>query len=281
MNYFSDISDLVIVWAKTHLLPMILIIVVAFVAKKISGSLIEKLVRKVIVRGNLSSEAEIKRENTIIRIATSVVGILIWIVAAVMVLSEAGIDIGPILAGLGVAGVAFGFGAQYLIRDLISGLFMLIENQYRVGDVVCFGDTCGAVEDISMRMTTLRDAEGTVHHISNGSIGVVSNKSKFFSKANVDIGIAYEADIDEAINVVNRVGKEISESSEWGNKINEAPKFLRITDLADSAVVIRVTAETKPGEQWAVAGEIRKRLKLAFDKAGIEIPFPQRVIHKK
>lgn len=198
-----------------------------------------------------------------------------------MILQEAGIAIGPLLAAAGIAGLAFGFGGQYLIRDLISGLFIIMENQYRIGDVVCFDGTCGLVEDISMRMTTLRDLDGVVHHVPHGEVKKVSNLSKKFSRVNLNIGISYNSSLEKVITVVNKVGRELADDPKWKEHILKAPQFLRVDDFGDSAIIIKILGETKPIKQWEVAGEFRKRLKLAFDREGIEIPFPQRVVHQK
>ncbi|MBU2220830.1 mechanosensitive ion channel family protein, partial [Patescibacteria group bacterium] len=205
--------------------------------------------------------------------------ILVWIIALMMLLSEFGIAIGPILAAAGVVGLALGFGGQYLIRDLISGIFILLENQYRTGDVVCFDTTCGLVEHLSLRMTTLRDLDGTVHHVPHGEIHTVSNLSKGFSRVNLNIGIGYSSKLDHVIEVVNRVGKELAEDPVWKTQILKAPEFLRVEEFADSAIIIKILGETLPIKQWDVAGELRMRLKIAFDAEGIEIPFPQRVTH--
>ena len=140
-----------------------------------------------------------------------------------MILSEIGIAIGPLMAAAGIAGLAFGFGGQYLIRDIISGLFITIENQYRVNDVVCFDGTCGLVEDITLRMTTLRDLDGTVHHVPHGEIKKVSNLSKYFSRVNLDIGIAYDSNLEKVISVINQVGNELAQDPEWKDKIIKAP----------------------------------------------------------
>ena len=207
-------------------------------------------------------------------------GVLIIVVAGLMVLSEIGVAIGPLLAAAGVAGVAIGFGGQYLIRDLISGLFIILENQYRVGDVVCFGDTCGLVETLSLRATTMRDLDGTVHHVPHGEITKVANLSKKFARVNLNIGVSYVADLEQVEKLVNEVGEDLAQDPAWADKIIEPPRFVRVEDFADSAVIIKILGDTKPIEQWAVAGELRKRLKIAFDKAGIEIPFPQRVVHQ-
>lgn len=202
-----------------------------------------------------------------------------WLIAFMMIISEFGLNIGPVLAAAGIIGLAFGFGGQYLIRDVISGLFIILENQYRVGDVVCLGEKCGLVEDINLRLTTIRDLDGTVHHIPNGEIKSASNLSKYFSRVNLNIGISYNSNLEKVIAVVNKVGNDLSEDPQWKDQIKKAPQFLRVDDFADSAVVIKILGETEPLKQWDVAGELRKRLKIAFDKEGIEIPFPQRVVH--
>lgn len=262
-------------------LKIIAILFVVYLIKKFANGFIEKIIRKVIVSDHfLPKEAEKKREDTLIRIISSAVGVIIWLMAGLIIFQELGIAIGPFLAVAGIAGLAFGFGGQYLIRDFISGLFIIFENQYRVGDFVCFNDTCGSVEDISLRMTTLRDLDGTVHYVPHGEIKKVSNFSKYFARVNLNIGIAYSSDLEKVIKVVNQVGKEIAEDSNWKDFILKPPQFLRVDDFADSAIIIKILGDTKPNKQWEVAGELRKRLKIAFDKEGIEIPFPQRVIHQ-
>lgn len=155
-----------------------------------------------------------------------------------------------------------------------------MENQYRVGDVVCFDGTCGLVEDISLRMTTLRDLDGTVHHVPHGEIKQVSNLSKYFARVNLNISVSYNSNLEQVITVVNRVGRELAEDPHWKEHILEAPQFLRVDNFADSAIIIKILGKTRPIKQWDVAGELRKRIKIAFDKEGIEIPFPQRVIHQ-
>ena len=252
-----------------------------FFVRRFAGIFIEKIIQKVIVSDHfLTKEARKKREDTLIQIFTTSLSILIWIIAPLMVLQEIGIAIAPLIAAAGIAGLAFGFGGQYLIRDLISGLFIIMENQYRIGDVVCFDETCGLVEDISMRMTTLRDLDGTVHHVPHGEIKKVSNLSKHYSRVNLNIGIAYNSDLEKVITVINNVGEELAKDPQWKEFILKPPQFLRVDDFADSAIIVKILGETKPIKQWDVTGELRKRLKVAFDRGGIEIPFPQRVIHQ-
>lgn len=281
IEFIQQYIQFLLPWFMDHGIKIAVILAVAYVIKKISGKFFERVMRRIITSGHfLSKEAEQKRENTVIRIINGAVGILIWIVAGLMILSEAGIEIMPLLAAAGIAGLAIGFGGQYLIRDLISGLFIILENQYRISDVVCFDGTCGLVEDISLRMTTLRDLDGTVHHIPHGEIKKVSNLSKYFARVNLNIGVSYASDLEHVIATVNRVGKELAEDSAWSNAIIKPPQFLRVENFADSAIEIKILGETKPLKQWDVTGEFRKRLKIAFDRAGIEIPFPQRVIHQ-
>ncbi len=254
----------------------------AFLIRQISRLVIGKVVRATVVPDDhVTDEAEKKREDTIIHVFSGAFGVVLWTAAAMMIVSEFGIDIGPLIAGAGIIGVAVGFGGQYLIRDVISGLFMILENQYRVGDSVCLNDTCGVVEEISLRVTVLRDLDGVVHHIPNGEIKLTSNKSKSFSRINLNVGISYESDLKKAIATIEDVGKKMAKDRTWKTKLKKRPTFLRVDDLADSAVVLKIVGETKPGDQWAVTGELRKRIKLAFDKAGITIPYPQLTIHQK
>ena len=267
-------------WLYNHGVKIIAIIFAAYLIRKFVRAFIEKIVRKIVISDYfLTKEAEKKREDTLIRIFTTSLGILIWLLALLMILQEAGIAIMPLLAAAGIAGLAFGFGGQYLIRDLISGLFIIMENQYRIGDVVCFDGTCGLVENISMLMTTLRDLDGVVHHVPHGEIKKISNLSKHFARVNLNIGISYSSNLERVISVVNKVGKELAEDPAWKEYILKPPQFLRVDDFGESAIIIKILGETKPIKQWDVAGELRKRLKVAFDKEGIEIPFPQRVIH--
>lgn len=280
-EFFQKFIDNLIPWLAVHGIKILGIIIGAFVFAKIGKIFVEKFVRKVIISDHfLNKEAERKREDTLISIFANVLKIIIWIVALMMILAEFGVNIGPIIAGAGIVGLAVGFGAQNLIKNFISGFFIILENQYRVDDIVCLNDTCGLVEDITLRMTVLRDLDGTVHHIPNGDISKASNKSKFFARVNLDIGVGYNSDLEKVIKVVNKVGKDLAKDSEWKDAIIEPPQFLRVNDFGDSAIEIKILGDTKPLKQWDVTGELRKRLKVAFDKEGIEIPFPQRVIHQ-
>jgi small-conductance mechanosensitive channel len=276
----EKIASQITPWLFTSGIRILVILIVVFLINRFGASFIERIIRKVVRTNHFSSkEAEKKRENTLINVFSMTLKVFVWIIAFMMVISELGINIGPILAAAGVAGLAFGFGGQYLIRDVISGLFIILENQYRVGDIVCLGEKCGLVEDINLRLTTLRDLDGTVHHIPNGEIKSASNLSKYFSRVNLDIGVSYSSNLEKVIEVVNKVGSDLAQDPQWKGQIRKAPQFLRVDDFADSAVIIKILGETEPLKQWDVAGELRKRLKIAFDREGIKIPFPQRVIH--
>jgi small-conductance mechanosensitive channel len=189
------------------------------------------------------------------------------------------VPVGPMLAGFGVVGIAVGFGAQYLVRDLIAGLFILWENQYRVGDVARVADVGGLVEQVTLRKTVLRDLDGIVHHIPNGEIRVASNYTRHFSRVNLDVSVAYGTDLDHAISVINRVGQELAADENWRERIVTPPQALRVNNFGSSGIDIKILGDVKPMEQWAVTGELRLRLKRAFDAEGIEIPWPHTKVY--
>jgi len=273
-------AELIIPWLLSHGIKIAIIGVGAFVLNRIGSKIIKRTIRIAVVPDSaMSEEAEHKREDTLIRIFNGVLNISILLIALMMILKEAGLDIAPILAGAGIVGLAFGFGGQYLIKDIISGLFIILENQYRIGDVININGTGGLVEDISLRMTTIRDMNGTVHHIPHGEIKIVSNLSKNFARVNLEIGIAYDSNLEHVIETINKTGNELAEDPLFKDSILKTPQFLRINEFADSSIIVKVVGDTKPLKQWEISGEMRKRLKIAFDKEGIEIPFPQTVIH--
>ncbi len=279
-EHLTEWSSKIVPWLLLHGIKIAVVVSIGLVLYRISTKLIEKAVRTAIVNDErMSPLAESMREDTLIRIFTGLAHIVILLITVLMVLQEMGLMIGPILAGAGIAGLAFGFGGQYLIRDVISGLFIIIENQYRIGDVVSFDGTGGLVEDISLRMTTIRDLDGTVHHIPHGEIKRVSNLTKNFSRVNMNIGISYSANLEHVVSVINKVGNELAADEKWKADIIQPPQFLRVDSFDASSISIKILGETQPIRQWDVAGELRKRLKVAFDKEGIEIPFPQRVVH--
>lgn len=273
-------ADTIVPWLYDHGPRIIFIFVGAIALYYLSKRFIVKVVRAAVIgQFQESEEAEVKREDTLIKIFIWTARLIIVGVAIMLFLHELAIPIGPMLAGAGILGLALGFGGQYMIRDFITGFFIILENQYRIGDVVSLDQTTGKVEDVSLRMTKLRDLDGVVHHVPHGDVKRVSNASKSFSRINLDIGIAYDADLEKVIEVVNRVGREMAEDPVWKTMITLPPQFLRVQNFADSSVVLKILGETLPTRQWEVTGELRKRIKIAFDKEGIEIPFPQRVVH--
>ncbi len=282
LDSLQNFTNSLIPWFVSQGLRIAIILIAAYLVQKFGNKFVEKIVRKTVISDHfLTKEAEKKREDTLIRVFAGALKVIVWLVVIFIILSELGIDIAPLLAGAGIAGVALGFGAQYVVRNFLAGLFLILENQYRVGDVVCLDDTCGSVEDITLRRTILRDLDGTVHNVPNGEIKRSSNLSKDFSRVNLNIGVSYSANLEKVIETVNQVGRELAEDSFWKDAIKSAPQFLRVNDFADSAVIIKILGETQPLKQWDVLGELRKRIKVAFDREGIEIPFNQIVVHQK
>jgi small conductance mechanosensitive channel len=197
----------------------------------------------------------------------------------VVILTEVGVEIAPILAGAGIAGLAVGFGAQNLVRDVISGFFIVLENQVRIGDVAVINGTGGLVESISFRTMVLRDMSGVVHVFPNGAISTLANMTKGWSAFVLNMGIAYEQDTDEAVEVMKEVHAEMRKDPDWSSKLISDIEVFGVDDFGESSVTIKVRLKTLPIHQWSVGREYRRRLKKAFDQRGIVIPFPQRTLH--
>ena len=206
-----------------------------------------------------------------------ITGVLVAIFGT-MVLSQVGVNIAPIIASAGIIGIALGFGAQSLVKDFLSGIFMIFEDQFGVGDVVDVGEAIGTIEAVSLRVTRLRDLDGTVWYVPNGEILRVGNKSQNWSRAVVDVGVGYDEDLARAKRVLGEVARDLWKDDDYRNVIIEAPEVTGVEALTADAVTLRVLVKTAPMEQWAVARELRQRIKARFDHEGIEIPFPQRVV---
>jgi small conductance mechanosensitive channel len=219
------------------------------------------------------------RAKTLARITNNFISIAIVTVGVFLILSEVGIQIGPLLAAAGIAGLAIGFGAQSLVKDFLSGFFILLENQYRVGDVVKIGELSGVVEKMTLRITALRDLQGVVHFIPNGEIKSVSNMTYQWSRMLVEVGVAYKESVDRVIETLKTLCAEFYADEPWNTDLLEEPQVAGVEALADSQVTIRVMAKTKPLKQWDAMREFRRRVKNRFDELGIEIPFPQRTVH--
>jgi len=199
---------------------------------------------------------------------------IIWVVAVFMVLPEFNINIGPLLAGAGVIGIAIGFGAQGLIRDILAGLFIILEDQYAVGDWVQIAGVDGEVEYLGLRRTVLRDFNGTNHTIPNGEVKIASNFSKDWACVNLDISVGYGEDLDRVAEVLDRICEDMAAEDDWKRFIVETPRVLRVQNFGDSGIDMKVWGKTRPMMQWAVTGELRRRVKKTFDEEGIEIPWP-------
>jgi len=218
-------------------------------------------------------EAE-KRVKTLGNLLMKAASVAVFIIALMMILKEVGMDIAPIIAGAGIVGLAVGFGAQNLVRDVISGFFMIMENQVRVGDVAVINGTGGLVEEINLRTIVLRDLEGTVHVFPNGTINTLSNMSKGWSRYVVDVGVAYKENVDHVIQVLKEIGEGLSRDESFGPLILEPLQVLGVDDFGSSQVTIKCAIKTQPLKQWDVGRELRRRIKNTFDQKGIEIPFP-------
>ena len=221
------------------------------------------------------AEQRARTLGALLRYATTIV---IAAIALLMVLSELGVDIAPLIAGAGVVGIALGFGAQSLVKDFLSGMFMLMEDQYGVGDIIDVGEASGTVEQVTLRVTMLRDVEGTVWYVPNGEIRRVGNLSQLWSRIVLDVEVAYATDIEAASAVIIGVAEEEWRQQRPGATIIERPELWGLERFDPSAIVIRLAVKTRPGEQWAAARALRASLKAAFDEAGIVIPFPQQTV---
>jgi small-conductance mechanosensitive channel len=270
-------------WLLTHGLRILLILLLAVV-----GDLVLRVLVPHVIRPAVTRQMKDKPEEEIQQRIHTLVGVLrgsgrfvlvVW--ALFTILPELGVNVTPILASVGIAGVALGFGAQSLVKDVISGLFILIENQYSKGDVVTVAGISGLVEEVGLRRTVLRDLDGIVHHVPNGQIAVASNLTQEWSRVNMNVSVAYGEDLDKVFEVINRVGHEMAADAEFGPLILKAPQVLRVDAFEDSGIAIKILGDTEPIRQWDVMGELRKRLKKAFDEEGIEIPFPHVVVVTK
>ena len=223
-----------------------LIFLGAWVIVRFGSVAIRKTVAKSVrPTAHQSRAEEVKREETVIQIVSGALNIIVWPLTFILIIAQFGVNVGPLIAGAGVVGVALGFGAQSLVKDIISGLFIIAENQYGVGDVVDLDGTTGQVQHITLRSTVLRDLDGIVHHVPNGTIERASNYSSEHSGMNLNIGIAYDSDLEKAIKIVNRVGKELAKDSDWQDIILETPYFLRVDNLGDSSVDLKIVGTRK------------------------------------
>ncbi|WP_460051448.1 mechanosensitive ion channel family protein [Spirochaeta dissipatitropha] len=279
-NYLYRYAEVLNTWVLRDLPAALMLILSFFILRLAVGAFFRQTRNYLLQRAELSPDTDTeeagKRINTLISIASGAVRILLWFLLLMLLLPRFGVNVGPILASAGILGLAIGFGAQELVRDVISGFFILLENQIRTGDVAVINGTGGVVEKIELRTTCLRDASGVVHVFQNGKINSLSNMTKEWSAIVLDIGVAYKEDVRRVMQVMQEVGDELQALPEWGDKIIAPIEVQGLNDFADSALVIRARIKTRPIQQWAVGREYRRMLKERFDKEDIEIPFPHR-----
>jgi small conductance mechanosensitive channel len=258
-------------WIFSRGLKILVVITLAFLSSK-AGDL---MLAYGFARLEKTKDGEmIKRTHTLKSVILNALNVLFFCIAGLMILDTLEIDIKPILATAGVLGVAVGFGSQQLIRDIINGFFILLDDQIRVGDVVEIAGKAGLVENVNLRITTLRDLAGNVHYVRNGDITVVTNMTKEWSRYVFEIGVAYRENVDEVIAVLRQVDADLRQDPKFGPDILEPLEILGLDKFADSAVIIKAFIKTKPICQWTIGREFNRRMKVRFDELGIEIPFP-------
>jgi small-conductance mechanosensitive channel len=272
-QYFDTAVD----FFMTSGIRILFIIIITIIILKLSAFVTKKIFAKILTSKKDSEFS--KRTETLYSIIKYIINTIAIIIAVLMLLSELKIDIGPILAAAGVLGLAVGFGAQSLVKDFLSGFFILLENQIRVGDVVQISGRAGYVEQMNLRFVRLRDLEGKVHFVPNGTIDVVTNFTKEFSYYVFDIPVAYRENVDEVLNVMQQVEKSLREDADFKGDILEPMEFFGLDKFDDSALIIKSRIKTQPIKQWRIAREFNKRLKQKFDQQGIEIPFPHLTLY--
>jgi small-conductance mechanosensitive channel len=261
---------------------ILLILALGWLGGVVAGRVLRRLEQRLIHKGQAEGEPpseSAKRAETLVRLIRQAVYLALWTAVILVLLQEVGLEIGPILAGAGILGLAVGFGAQNLVRDVISGFFLILENQVRVGDVAIINGTGGLVEKVNFRTLVLRDLAGVVHVFPNGTISTLSNMTHEWSAYVFDIGVAYKEDTDRVVAVLERVLGEMQADETFGPLILETPEIMGVDKFADSAVVIKGRIKTLPIRQWMVGREFLRRVKRTFDEEGIEIPFPHQTVY--
>jgi len=272
---WDEVAD----WLTTSGLRILLIAALALAAYLLFRAVFPRVVRTAMLRGVARPDEETqKRIDTLVAVAERTAGLVAFVLAVITILPEAGVNITAIVAGFGITGLAVALGAQALVRDAINGVFLLAENQYRKGDVIRIADVTGAVEDITLRRTIIRDEDGVVHSVPNGVISVVSNYTRDFAQVNLEVRVAYGEDLAKVTQVIDRVGRELAADARYADLISEAPRAARIESVGDAGVTITVSARTRPSARWDAAAELRRRLADAFVAEGVRVPFPPHAV---
>lgn len=279
---FDSLQD-VVFSVVDGVLSFVLIFALLGVGLRVTEWIVRRVVerRRYLMRGWDYSGADERRTESITRVVLTGVRAIWGVLAIILIFSSFHVNLGTILASVSLFSIALGFGAQYLVRDYLSGILILTEDQFRVGDSVEINKISGTVEDMRLRLTVLRDGDGTIHHIPNGDIRVASNKSKEFNKINQIVTVGYGTDVKRAFEIIDQIGASIAEEPQWKEFVLEPMHASRVQELSDRGIVIKVNGETIPGKGGSVEGEFRLRLMDAFAKAGIEIPYPQIVVHRE
>ncbi len=271
--------------ARDEVVPVLAIVIVGLVFLRLSRIFVHGIVKALMDREategtaqELSAVELQKRMATLDALGSNVLRFFVIVIAGLMVLGEFHIEIAPAVAGLGVVGVALGFGAQSLVRDYLNGALILIENQFSKGDVVTLAGVSGTVEDFSLRRTTLRDLDGVVHTVPNGEISVASNLTRVWARINLDVTVAFGTDIDKAIDVVDTTGAVMAGDPDWKRRLLESPRVERVESIGEYGITLKILGTVRAPDRWAAAGELRKRLLAAFKANGIDLPRPQRIV---
>lgn len=276
--FMSEIFKNITSWLTASGIKVLGILIALIILSQMSRWIVKWLERFVPEKDSLQATEAKKRAQTLGNILRHTFLIVIFFIAILMILGELGIQLGPLLATAGIGALAIGFGAQGLVKDVISGFFIILENQYRIGDAIEVAGVSGLVESVSLRKTVLRDLEGRVHTVPNGEIKVVSNLSKEWSRAVVDIGISYRDDVDHIIDLLGQIGRELAGEEPYQSAILESPQILGVERFGESQLVIRMIVKTMPLKQWEVGRELRRRIKNRFDEKGIQIPSSHRIL---
>ncbi len=276
MEWWQTVQDLWDVWIIQTALQVAMVLIVAFVLTRLLRRVTTKVGQK--VSQDTTPIRALQRTETLTRVLSSAGIVVIWVMGTFYILAAIGTDLRPLLASVGIIGLAVGFGAQNLVRDVVSGFFILLEDQYGVGDIIEINEVAsGKVETLTLRVTGMRALDGTMHFVANGEITHIANRSKDWARAVVDVGVAYKESSEKVRRTLEKVSLSTKEDNQLGRAMYAAPEILGIEVLADSEVTWRVVVDTKPGKQWEVGRALRERIKAAFDEDGIEIPFPHQV----
>jgi len=268
-------------WSMSSVIRVIVIIAIAVAVYLICRPIIRSIIKRMVshqMTGEEETEIQ-QRIGTLSSVLVKIAGILILIIAVITILPEFGVNITSLIAAIGIGGLAIAFAAQNLIRDFIAGFFILLEDQYGIGDVVSIAGIAGVVEDITLRRTVLRDLDANVHSVPNGKVELSTNMTKKYSRVNLNVSVGYGENLKHVIDTINKVCQDMAKDPQWKDDFITTPSVLRVDKLGDSGIDIKILGDTKPAKQWAIMGELRLRLKDAFDREGIEIPWPHTKVY--